>query len=334
MHRQIADVTVSLLSFPSGIKAHIFVSWLHPFKEQKLIVVGDRKMAVFDDTEETDKLQVYPHSIEWKHQLPVATEAAAEAISFDREEPLRAECRHFIECIRTRRPPRTDGEEALRVLTVLHRCQAALDENRAATADPSKAGYFAHDSAFIDEDAEIGNGTQIWHVSHVLQGSRVGENCRIGQNVVVGPNARIGNGVKIQNNVSVYEGVTLEDGVFCGPSVVFTNVKIPRSQIPRMADLKPTLVRCGATLGANSTIVCGITIGRYAFVGAGAVVLREVPDYTLVAGNPARVIGAVCECGVRLDENQNELSCLTCDRRYIRTDGSIAPLDEGESVER
>src|SRR6185295_13801032 len=151
--------------------------------------------------------------------------------------------------------------------------------------------WFAHGSAFIDEGVEIGEGTSIWHVSHILKGSKIGKSCKIGQNVVIGPNVTIGDGVKIQNNVSVYEGVTLEDYVFCGPSMVFTNVFNPRSEIPRMGELKPTLVKRGTTLGANCTIVCGITIGQYAFIGAGAVVTKDVPDYGLTVGAPARMTG-------------------------------------------
>ncbi len=288
LHEQIADTTVTLLSFPSGVKAHIFVSWLHPFKEQKLIVVGDQKMAVFDDMEKKDKLLLYPHSIKWKSQIPIANRAEAQPVEVGTEEPLREECAHFLESIRTRRRPRTDGEEGLRVLSVLQQCQHALEAKGRTTVQPpaSKTArkFFAHDSAFVDEGVEVGEGSSIWHVSHILKGSRIGKSCKIGQNVVIGPNVTIGNGVKVQNNVSVYEGVTLEDYVFCGPSMVFTNVFNPRSEIPRMGELKPTLVKKGATLGANCTIVCGITIGRYAFIGAGAVVTKDVPDYALVAG--------------------------------------------------
>jgi UDP-2-acetamido-3-amino-2,3-dideoxy-glucuronate N-acetyltransferase len=276
LHNQIADVTVSLLSFPSGVKVHVFVSWLHPFMEQKLIVVGDRQMAVFDDVEEKEKLLLYPHSIGWKNHVPIPNRAQAQPVAFDWEEPLRAECRHFLDCIRTRRTPRTDGKEALRVLTVLQACQQRLKRGSNGAAPqptPPAQSYFAHESAFIDDGVEIGEGTTIWHVSHVLKSSRVGKNCRIGQNVVIGPNATIGDNVKIQNNVSVYEGVTLEDHVFCGPSMVFTNVFNPRSEIRRMEELRPTLVRRGASLGANCTILCGVTIGQYAFIGAGAVVL-------------------------------------------------------------
>src|SRR5262249_15209658 len=243
LHERIADVTVSALSFPSGVRAHIFVSWLHPFKEQKLIVVGERQMAVFDDVEKTDKLCLYPHSIDWRNGIPVANRAEVQTVPVESEEPLRAECRHFLECLRTRGRPRTDGQEGLRVLRVLQECQEALEHGGRTVprAAAHARSFFAHESAFIDEGGEIGEGTTIWHVSHVLKGSRVGKNCRIGQNDVIGPNVTVGDGVKIQNNVSVYEGVTLEDGVFCGPSMVFTNVFNPRSEIRRMEELRPTL---------------------------------------------------------------------------------------------
>ena len=320
LHQHIADVTISLLSFPSGVKAHIFVSWLHPFKEQKLIVVGDRKMAVFDDLEKKDKLILYPHSIDWKDNLPIANKAAAQTVELEQGEPLRAECQHFLDCVATRTKPRTDGEEGLRVLSVLQRCQEALEQKagprRTTPASKPDRPYFAHESAFVDEAVEIGEGTSIWHTSHILKGSRIGTNCKIGQNVVVGPRVTVGNGVKIQNNVSVYEGVTLEDHVFCGPSMVFTNVFNPRSEIPRMNELRQTLVKRGTTLGANSTILCGITIGRYAFVGAGTVVTKDVPEHALVAGNPGRVTVWMCLCGVKLRATGKNAACPTCGQQY------------------
>ncbi len=332
LHQQIADVTVSVLSFPSGVKAHVFVSWLHPFKEQKLVVVGDRKMAVFDDLENTDKLVLYPHSIDWKGRVPVANKAEREPVPLDLVEPLRAECLHFLECLRTRARPRTDGEEGLRVLSVLEWCQRALESpapERPHEPAAGRRGYFAHESAFIDDGVEIGEGTRIWHVSHVIKGSRIGRNCSIGQNVVIGPDVVIGNGVKIQNNVSVYRGVTLEDGVFCGPSMVFTNVVNPRSEIPRMQELRPTLVKRGATLGANCTIVCGVTIGRYAFVGAGAVVTKDVPDYALVVGNPARIVGWVCACGVKLRVEGARADCPACGKAFSGNgQAGMAPRDD------
>ena len=162
--------------------------------------------------------------------------------------------------------------------------------------------YFLHPSSFVDDGVEIGAGTKIWHFCHVMSGARIGGNCVLGQNVFVGRNVVIGNGVKIQNNVSVYEGVILEDNVFCGPSMVFTNVINPRSEIERKTEFKTTLVKRGATFGANCTIVCGVTIGRYAFVGAGAVVTKDVPDYALVVGVPAQQVGWMSRHGHRLVE--------------------------------
>ena len=175
--------------------------------------------------------------------------------------------------------------------------------------------FFVHESSYIDADVVIGKGTKIWHFCHVLQRTRIGENCNLGQNVVVGPDVVIGNGCKIQNNVSIYKGVTLEDDVFCGPSMVFTNVFNPRAHIRRMDEARPTLIRRGASLGANCTIVCGITVGRHAFVGAGAVATRDVPDHALAYGNPAVIRGWVCQCGEKLGQN---LVCPACGLAYAR----------------
>ena len=180
--------------------------------------------------------------------------------------------------------------------------------------------YFAHESAVIDPGARIGAGTKVWHFSHVSGSAHIGENCSLGQNVFVADRVKIGNGVKIQNNVSVYEGVTLEDFVFCGPSVVFTNVRTPRSAFPRNSrdDYAPTLVKHGASIGANATVVCGVTIGEWAFIGAGAVVTKDVPAYALMAGVPARWIGWACQCGASLGGNPKikEWCCAACGRVY------------------
>lgn len=178
-----------------------------------------------------------------------------------------------------------------------------------------------HTTAVIDDDTHIGEGSRIWHFSHILPGTRIGTDCNIGQNVVIGPDVVVGNGCKIQNNVSVYKGVTLEDDVFCGPSMVFTNVYNPRAHIRRMDEARPTLVRQGASLGANATIVCGVTIGRYAFVGAGAVVTRDVPDHALVFGNPARQRGWVCQCGEKLSPG---LTCPACGCAYVQAGAGLA----------
>jgi len=181
--------------------------------------------------------------------------------------------------------------------------------------------YFVHNSSYIDDDVEIGAGTKIWYFCHIQQGARIGIKCSIGQGVNVSNNVRIGNGVKIQNNVSVYEGVEIEDDVFCGPSMVFTNDLTPRAKFPKGSEgYKKTLVKRGASIGANATIVCGHTIGRWAMVAAGAVVIKDVPDYALMAGVPARKIGWVCQCGKKLGEG---LACLECGRKYAKVEGGI-----------
>jgi UDP-2-acetamido-3-amino-2,3-dideoxy-glucuronate N-acetyltransferase len=185
--------------------------------------------------------------------------------------------------------------------------------------------YFVHESSFVDEPCEIGPGTKIWHFSHVMKGSVIGRDCNIGQNVVVSPGVKVGDGCKIQNNVSLYTGVILEDFVFCGPSMVFTNVVNPRSEIVRKDEYKRTLVRRGASLGANCTIVCGVTIGEYAFVGAGAVVTRDVPEYALVVGNPARRTGWMCRCGVKLEVSGERARCAACGAAYTMHAGVVAP---------
>ena len=177
-----------------------------------------------------------------------------------------------------------------------------------------------HPTAEIDEGSIIGSGTKIWHFSHILSGSKIGEECNIGQNVVICPDVTIGNNCKVQNNVSIYKGVTLEDGVFCGPSMVFTNIYNPRAEIRMMDQVRPTLVKKGATIGANATIICGVTVGRYAFIGAGAVVTKDISDYVLVAGNPAKQIGWICECGERLDDG---LKCRECGKEYKKSKSGL-----------
>jgi len=184
----------------------------------------------------------------------------------------------------------------------------------------SEKNYFVHESSYVDEGSSVGTGTNIWHFCHIMSGAKVGENCKIGSNVVIHPTAKIGNGVKIQNNVSIYDAVELEDYVFCGPSCVFTNIINPRSQINRNSAefYQKTLVKRGATIGANATIVCGITIGHYAFIGAGAVVTKDIPDYALVYGNPAEIQGWVCECGEKLEFDSDEQMCGHCGRKFKR----------------
>jgi UDP-2-acetamido-3-amino-2,3-dideoxy-glucuronate N-acetyltransferase len=324
INRNIADVTVTNLTFPSGTKAHIFVSWLHPYKEQKLVIIGGKNMIMFNDLAPENKLLQYHHKIEWVDRVPTPRPEEAEPIPVEKAEPLREECRHFLECVAERRRPQTDGANGLRVLKVLERCQESLKrEGVRVPFEIPRPDFFIHESSYLDDDVQVGKGTRIWHFSHVLANSVIGENCSVGQNVVIGPNVRIGNNVKIQNNVSIYDGVTLEDDVFCGPSMVFTNVTNPRSHWPRKDEYKPTPVGRGASIGANSTVVCGHRIGKYAFVGAGALVSRDVPDYALVLGVPARVQGWMCYCGTRLELSSSESSresaqCPLCGRRYSK----------------
>ena len=331
----IYDVTVTTVKFKNGIKGHIFVSWLHPFKEQKLIVVGSKAMAVFDDVSK-EKLFLYPHKIEWKDgKIPVAQKAEYEVIPVESGEPLKLELLHFIDCVKYRKRPKTDGYEGLRVLKVLELAEKSLTGAHRKIAKDTD--YFVHETAKVDNGVEIGKGTKIWHFTHVLKGSKIGENCIIGQNVMIGPDVIVGDRCKIQNNVSLYKGVILEEEIFCGPSCVFTNVLTPRAFIERKHEFKQTLVKKGATIGANATIICGVTIGRYSMIGAGAVVTKDVPDYALFYGNPAKNMGWVCKCGVVLVNNgkvkgqkieNDKIACKNCGSIYFYKDSKFYPLEE------
>lgn len=183
--------------------------------------------------------------------------------------------------------------------------------------------YFVHESSYVDDNTVIGDDTKIWHFSHIMSDSVIGNNCNIGQNVVISPNVKIGNNVKIQNNVSVYTGVIIEDDVFLGPSCVFTNVINPRSFISRKDEYRKTVIKKGASIGANATIVCGHDIGKYAFVGAGSVVTHDIPDYALVVGNPARVKYYVCKCSEKMDFKDNKFTCLKCGMKYEKLDNIV-----------
>lgn len=186
--------------------------------------------------------------------------------------------------------------------------------------------YFVHESSYVDEPCEIGEGTKIWHFSHIMNNCKIGKNCNIGQNVVISQNVTLGNNVKIQNNVSVYTGVVCEDDVFLGPSCVFTNVINPRSFIERKSEYRKTTIKKGASIGANATIVCGHDIGKFAFIGAGCVVTKNIPDYALVVGNPSKIIGYVCECGNRLELINNEAKCNCCHKKYKLTDNELKEI--------
>ena len=340
LSRDVVDVTLSHFEFPSGVQAHIFVSWLHPVKEQKLVVVGSEKMAVFDDTAE-DKLVLYPHRVEWKNRIPTAVKANGEAVKLENREPLREECQQFLNAIASRTSPVTNGAEGLRVLRILDACQRSLQngaiELGAAELESNRKEkpYFAHDSAYVDEGAEVGAGTKIWHFSHVMKGAWIGKRCVIGQNVNVDGGATIGNNVKIQNNVSVYTGAVIEDDVFLGPSCVLTNVSNPRSQVNRHSLYETTVLKRGCTIGANATIVCGVTVGRYAFIAAGTVVTKNVPDYALVLGNPGHQAGWMSRHGHRLDSPDAEgvMRCPESGYRYKEVEpGVLRCLDLDEEA--
>ncbi len=327
LNQDIADVTLTTMSFGSGVRAHIFVSWLYPYKEQKLIVIGDQKMAVFDDVAKEHKLLLYEHQIEWIDQVPVTHQQEAIPVEFTMVEPLKLELEHFIDCLISRQQPRTDGKSGLKILKVLDACQRSLQEQgNIVSLTPSS--YFVHPTSLVEKPSDIGQGTKIWHFCHIMPQATIGKNCTIGQNVFIAENVVIGNNVKIENNVSVFEGVTLEDGVFCGPSCVFTNINVPRSHISQKGKYARTIIRRGATIGANATIVCGHTIGKYAFIGAGAVVTKDMPDYALLYGNPARIQGWVCECGTKLDFSGNvETECPRCSERYIKQGNLVSKIE-------
>jgi len=322
LHQDIADVTLTTMGFKDGVKGHIFVSWLHPYKEQKLVVVGDKKMALFNDADPKNKLFIYSHKINWVGDRPVPHQAGAELIELPMAEPLKLECQDFLDCIQSRGKPKVDGNKGLKVLRVLSCCQRSLEENgKVIPLNQNTNSVFIHESSIVENGCKIGDGTKIWHFSHIMPDVTIGRDCVIGQNVFIGGGVKLGNNVKIENNVSVFEGVTLEDDVFCGPSCVFTNVINPRSSISRKHDFKPTLVKKGASIGANATIVCGNTIGSHAFIGAGALVSKDIPDYALAYGNPARVQGWVCECGVKLDFAKNSLTqCSGCGKKFRKQD--------------
>ena len=364
LSRDVADTTLTALRFAGGVRAHIYVSWLNPFKEQKLTVVGSHGIAVFDDTRPwKEKLLLHRQYLTWKDgQTPTPSKAPAESVVVEESEPLRNECLHFLECCDNRRTPRTDGHEGLRVLRVLQMAQRSLETDGEAVCPvvsgqwsvvssqqpvlrvpssvvPSSSSpvvpsdYFVHPTAVVDAGAVVGKGTKIWHFSHIMKGAKIGERCVFGQNVNVDGGTVIGNNVKVQNNVAIYTGVVIEDDVFLGPSCVLTNVTNPRSQINRHSLYEKTLIRRGATIGANATIVCGVTLGRYCFIGAGAVVTKDVPDYGLILGNPGRQTGWMSRHGHRLTtRSDGAMVCPESGYRYAEVNGKLTCLDLDESA--
>lgn len=306
----VADTTLMTMNFAGNIRAHVYVSWLNPFKEQKLTVVGTHGMAVFDDTLPWgQKLILYRNHVAWHEgKIPKANKPVEERMDPPQQEPLKQECIHFLECCRDRVSPITDGYEGLRTLCVLQAAQDSLNEDGEAKnpliqhqCSLSGNKLQIHPTATVDPGAKLGEGVQVWHYSHIMKGAELGARCKIGQNVFISDRVKLGENVKVQNNVSIYAGVTCEDDVFLGPSMVFTNISNPRSEVVRRDKYVATLIKKGATIGANATIICGITIGKYAFVGAGAVVTKDVPPFALVVGNPAKQVGWISRHGERLD---------------------------------
>ena len=318
----IHDTTMTVLHYPNNIVAHIFVSWLHPFKEHRLVVIGSKGMISFEDSSLCKELVFYEKGIDWIQGQPIKREGATKNIEYDDKMPLTEELLHFVDCIDNDKTPLTHARSGMDVLTILEKAQASLIKESSGTPkELEKRDYFFHESATVDEGVNIGKGTKIWHNSQIQKGAQIGEYCVIGHNCFVASRAKLGKGVKLESNVDVWDLVTLEDYVFAGPSVVFTNdvnprSKYPKSKYPQYGQWIPTLIKEGASIGANATIVCGITIGKHAFIGAGAVVTKDVPDYALVYGNPARLGGWVCECGNKITLDNDKVTCKICNRQY------------------
>ncbi len=321
LNKNVADVTLTTMDFPGDVKSHIFVSWLHPYKEQRLVVVGSKKMAVFNDVAD-DKLLLYPHEIEWVNRSPVPVLKDAIVVDYEMKEPLKEECKHFMECIETREKPKTDGREGLRVLEILDASRESLESNGEKVLI-SKDSYYVHPSSFLDQTSTVGENTKIWHFSHVMSRAKIGDNCNVGHYVLIEPDVVIGNHVKVQNNVTITTGVKVGDYAFIGPSVVFTNIVNPRSFISRKDEFLETIIGRGASIGANSTIIGGNIIGEYAFVGAGSVVTHDVPDYALVFGNPARIEGWTCECGLKLNFSEQKIAVCSCGIEYENVENVV-----------
>ena len=320
----IHDSSMTVLTYPNNVVGHIFVSWLHPFKEHRIVVIGSKGMFSYEDSSEDKQILFYEKGIDWIKGEPISRDGPTEIIPYEKGLPLTEELKYFVHHLNGDPVETANAQSAIEVLEILQKAsESLLDGGKVRAEGPrtsphhgEDAGYFVHPTSEIDNGVVIGTGTKIWNFSKILSGSRIGERCNIGQNVVIGPDVAIGNGCKIQNNVSIFKGVTLEDEVFCGPSMVFTNVYNPRAAIRRMDEIRKTLVKKGVTIGANATIICGVEIGEHAFIGAGSLVNKDVREYALVVGNPAKQIGWICECGNRIEKN---LVCSFCGKKYIRS---------------
>ncbi len=335
---EVPDHVTAHVHFGGGVRAVLTASRVHPTPEDRFVVIGDAGMLVLEGAH----LTRHTHSIAWREGQPAAVPGGAEALHI--ADGLDAAVERFLAAVSGGETAQPDAADALRALRIFESIGRSLDRDRAVPTEPAPteapaivgagaSDVFVHPTAVVDGPVEIGAGTKVWHFSKLLGPLHIGERCSLGQNVVIERHVRIGDNVKIQNNVSVYSGVILEDDVFCGPSMVFTNVGTPRSHYPRKGEYAVTRVERGASIGANATVVCGHTLGRYCFVGAGAVVTKDVPPYALVYGNPARVRGWTCFCGLSLSLGvdacgEEEAECEGCGRRYARAGHAVRPLDE------
>ncbi|MFN8369796.1 MAG: Gfo/Idh/MocA family oxidoreductase [Bacteriovoracaceae bacterium] len=304
VNSKICDEVNVAVEFQDDVKAYIRGSWINPQKEQKLTVWGSNGIIEFDDRKPwNEKVKVYKGFLKWKNNLPSLEKVEGENVKLKEGEPLLTEAKAFIDSFTKNEKIASDGVEGLNVLKALTLAQKSLDSAGKAIAPEAiqKTNYFVHETAVVDKGAIVGEGSAIWHYSHISSNSKMGKNCKLGQNVFIAPGVEIGENVKIQNNISLYTGVICEDHVFLGPSMVFTNVTNPRSEVNRRDQYAKTIIRRGASVGANVTIVCGHELGEYCFIGAGAVVTKNVKPYALMVGNPARQLSWMSRFGIRLD---------------------------------
>jgi UDP-2-acetamido-3-amino-2,3-dideoxy-glucuronate N-acetyltransferase len=329
--RGLADTASMTLYFeePRKLCVQIQVSWLEPRKEHRALLMGREGMLEWNDTKGEQALTFYKTNLDLSPNATKRIELEErEELPLSSGEPLKLELLDFISCIEERKSPRAGALSGIGVMAVLDACARSIHEKRRVSVTTEKKHGFVHDSAEVHPDAVLGVGAKVWHHCHVMGKTTVGEDASLGQNCFVAANVTIGARARIQNNVSVYEGVELGDDVFVGPSAVFTNVRYPRANVSRKDEYEKTTVKRGATIGANSTVVCGTTIGQYAFVAAGAVVTKDVPPYVLVEGVPAVRSGFMCQCGERLHFAGNEFtSCTRCTLSYRKAGESIVPVE-------
>lgn len=328
----VSDTASLTLEFdtPEPFVAHIDVSWLEPTKEHRSILVGTQGMLEWNDTAGQKKLVLYrtPPAVGGKGTPQRKLEEKIEIPTLAGE-PLEGELRDFLEAIKAGCKPRADAESGLNVLRILYAAEMSMKERRTVNMSEVKTKPFVHPTAIVDEGAHVGEGSKIWHFSHVMPGAKIGKDVVVGQNCYVAAKAEIGDGCRLQNNISVYDLVILEEDVFVGPSAVFTNVRNPRAFVSRKDEYAVTRIKKGATLGANSTVVCGSTVNEYAFIAAGSVVSKDIPAYALAIGVPARVVGFVCRCGDKLSFHEDgNATCTRCGLKYRKEEKSkVVPVE-------